>query len=113
MSYYVEPDHAEWARLWNSLHALMGDCDELNHANGERWQYMGSAQEAGGQWVHQFRHRDRPRPTGNVDLMTGGPRILTRYYLPTGRVYLNLFASPEFCTQRARIDAKPQHCQDA
>ncbi|NQU22782.1 MAG: hypothetical protein HQ567_16005 [Candidatus Nealsonbacteria bacterium] len=65
---FIEPDHPEWSKLWQSLEAITGDCAETCPETGECWQYMGSTvvnvpvlrDETTPVVAHQFRHRHRP-----------------------------------------------------
>jgi hypothetical protein len=82
----LDRDDAEFERAWNGLAELTGgDFDEQHAESRERWQYMGTSRTGGGlQWVHQFRHRDRPEPAMSTRLEQ------------TGQVYVDEAASPDF-----------------
>jgi hypothetical protein len=62
----VEPDEPEWKSMWDRLAAVTGDADRTaeDPESGESWQYMCSfryTRDAGGVWLHEFRHRFHPR----------------------------------------------------
>ena len=81
---FVARGQAEWEYARAGLVALTGDPEEFNETSYELWQYMGTVYRDLG-WVHQFRHRDRPRTTPKLPKM--------------GRVYVNIDASSEFTVQ--------------
>lgn len=58
---WIRPRSREWNAAWARLADVTGDRDfaAVNERSGEAWQYMGTYKR-GGEWEHQFRHRDHP-----------------------------------------------------
>jgi len=56
----LEPGGTEWERAWAELREREGTAD-ADAGTGEMWQYMGTYNELGMGFVHEFRHRCHPR----------------------------------------------------
>lgn len=55
--HFIEPGSMEWDVAWGAF----SDRSELDARTGEVWQYMGTALQYDGSWLHNFRHRCHPR----------------------------------------------------